>query len=137
MAKPGRPARGDREPTLPDSELEVMRMLWKHQKATARQVWQNLTEEGSKWTYATVNTLLQRLEGKGLANADKTQMTYVYSPKVAKQQVIKKRIKHLVDKLYDGESGPLLMHLLKSQKLSKDDIVELEDIVETARKTTD
>src|SRR5947207_1642361 len=61
MAKQGRPARGDREPTLPDSELEVMRMLWKYQKATARQVWSNLSEEGSKWTYATVNTLLQRL----------------------------------------------------------------------------
>ena len=136
MAKPGRPARGDREPTLPDSELEVMRMLWKFQKATARQVWTNLTEEGSKWTYATVNTLLQRLEAKGLATCDKSQMTYIYSPKVNKQVVIKKRLKHLVDKLYDGESGPLVMHLLKLQKLSKDDVRELEEIVETAKSTT-
>jgi BlaI family transcriptional regulator, penicillinase repressor len=133
MAKQGRPARGDREPTLPDSELEVMRMLWKYQKATARQVWTNLSEEGSRWTYATVNTLLQRLEAKGLATCDKSQMTYVYSPKVNKATVIKKRLKHLVDKLYDGESGPLVMHLLKSQKLSKDDITELQDIVEAAK----
>jgi BlaI family transcriptional regulator, penicillinase repressor len=135
MAKAGRPARGDREPTLPDSELEVMRMLWKFQRATARQVWTSLTDEGCKWTYATVNTLLQRLESKGLATADKTQMTYVYSPKVPKQAIIKKRLKQIVDKLYDGESGPLVMHLLKSQKLSKEDLTELQDIVEAARKT--
>src|SRR5947207_1140145 len=105
MAKKSTVEKG-KEPTLPDSELEVMRILWRHQKATARQVWNDLTAEGSRWTYATVNTLLQRLEAKGLASSDKTQMTYVYAPKISKQQVAKKRVKALVDKLFDGQGGP-------------------------------
>jgi predicted transcriptional regulator len=119
----------EREPTLPDSELEVLRVLWKASRATAREVWQTLQSTGSKWTYATVNTLLQRLEAKGLAVSDKSQMTYVYSPKISKQQVVKRRVRQLVDKLYDGQGGLLVMHLLKSQNLSKEEVSEIHQIL--------
>jgi BlaI family transcriptional regulator, penicillinase repressor len=132
MAKPTK-GRGEREPNLPDSELEVMRVLWKRGKATARDVWTDLTAEGSKWTYATVNTLLQRLEAKGMATADKSAMTYVYAPKLKKEAVIKKRIKQLVEKLYDGHGAPLAMHVLRSHKLSKDDLSELKSIVSDSK----
>jgi predicted transcriptional regulator len=124
----------EREPTLPDSELEVLRVLWKAGRATAREVWESLQTTGSKWTYATVNTLLQRLESKGLTSADKSQMTYVYSPKISRQQVVKRRVRHLVDKLYDGQGGLLVMHLLKSQSLTKDEVQEIHDILAGAAK---
>ena len=103
-----------------------MRVLWERQKATAREVWTELRECGSKWTYATVNTLLQRLEAKNLASSDKSQMTYVYAPKITRQQVVKRRVEHLVDKLYDGRGGMLVMHLLKSQRLSSDEVSEIQ-----------
>lgn len=118
-----------KEPTLPDSELEVMRVLWESQQATAREVWTALHKKGSQWSYATVNTLLQRLESKGLINSDKSQMTYLYSPKITRQQVVKKRVKQLVDKLYDGKGGLLVMHLLKSQRLSKDEVSEIRGML--------
>ena len=125
---PRKPAKG-KHPSLPDSELEVMRVLWARGKATARQVWTDLHAEGSEWTYATVNTLLQRLEAKGLAGADKSQMTYVYSPKVTRAQVVKRRVKQLVDKLYDGKGGMLVMHLLKSQRLNAAEVSEISGMV--------
>jgi predicted transcriptional regulator len=128
MAKPAK-ARNEREPNLPPSELEVMRVLWRRGKATARDVWNELFAEGSTWSYATVNTLLQRLEAKGMANADKTQMTYVYSPKLKKDAVIKRRVRDLVEKLYDGDGGSLAMHLLRSSKLSKDALAECKSIL--------
>ena len=122
-------ARNAGEPTLPDSELEVMRVLWQKETATAREVWSELKAAGSKWTYATVNTLLQRLETKGMAASDKSRMTYVYAPKISRQQVIKKRVNHLVDKLYDGSGSTLVMHLLKSQELSKDEVTQIRDFL--------
>jgi predicted transcriptional regulator len=127
----------DREPSLPDSELEVMRALWKLEKATAREVWTELHKHGSQWSYATVNTLLQRLEAKELAASDKSQMTYVYTPKITRQQVVKKRVKQLVDKLYDGKGGMLVMHLLKSQRLSKDEVSEIHQLLEGSKKSDD
>lgn len=122
--------RMSKEPTLPDSELEVLRMLWKKERATAREVWAELQKHGSEWTYATVNTLLQRLEAKGLASSDKSRMTYIYWPQISRQQVVKRRVKHLVDKLYDGKGGSLVMHLLKSQRLSNDEVSEIRELLD-------
>lgn len=129
-----RTSESKREPTLPDSELEVMRVLWRRSKATARDCWQDLQTAGSKWTYATVNTLLQRLEAKGLASSDKSKMTYVYSPKITRNQVVKKRVKQLVDKLYDGKGGSLVLHLLKTQRLSKEEVSEIREMLQSATK---
>lgn len=107
-----------------------MRVLWEKNRATAREVWTALRDAGSQWTYATVNTLLQRLEAKGLAVSDKSQMSYVYSPNISKQHVVKRRVKQLVDKLYDGQGGMLVMHLLKSQSLSKDEVAEIHQLLD-------
>ena len=122
--------RGMKEPTLPDSELEVLRVLWKKERATAREVWVELQEQGSDWTYATVNTLLQRLEAKTLAASDKSRMTYTYWPEISRNQVVKRRVKQLVDKLYDGKGSSLVMHLLKSQRLSGDEVSEIRQLLD-------
>jgi BlaI family penicillinase repressor len=118
-----------KEPTLPDSELEVLRSLWKLERATAREVWQELHKHGSEWTYATVNTLLQRLEAKELAASDKSKMTYVYTPQISRNQVVRRRVRDLVDKLYDGKGAPLVVHLLKSQKFSSDERAEIQKLL--------
>jgi BlaI family penicillinase repressor len=125
-------SKSSKEPTLPDSELEVMRVLWKKERATARDVWETLQTQGSAWTYATVNTLLQRLEAKGLAGSDKSRMTYVYWPEISRGQVVKRRVKHLVDKLYDGKGAPLVVHLLKSQRLSSQEVTEIRQLLDGA-----
>lgn len=124
--------RVSREPSLPDSELEVMRVLWRNERATAREVWAELQKIGSGWTYATVNTLLQRLESKGLAGSDKTKMTYTYWPKITRQQVVKRRVKQIVEKLCDGKGAPLVMHLLKNQRLSSDEVAEIRQVLDAA-----
>jgi predicted transcriptional regulator len=131
MAKSSNSKSG-KEPTLPDSELEVMRVLWKNERATAREVWEQLRTQGSAWTYATVNTLLQRLEAKGLAGSDKSRMTYVYWPEVTRSQIAKKKAKHLVDKLYDGKGAPLVVHLLKSQRLNPQEVSEIRQLLDNA-----
>jgi predicted transcriptional regulator len=126
-----RPSAAKKEagPSLPDSELEVMRVLWQKGKATAREVVTDLRARGSKWTYATVNTLLQRIEAKGMATSDKSRISYVYSPKISRDQVIKKRVRHLIDKLYDGKGGQLVVHVLKNSKLSKEEVAEISQLL--------
>lgn len=111
-----------------------MRVLWDRKKATAREVWSDLKANGSKWTYATVNTLLQRLEAKNLASSDKSQMTYVYSPRITRHQVVNRRVEQLVEKLYDGKGGMLVMHLLKSQQLSNDEVSEIRQLLASVQK---
>ena len=106
-----------RPPTIPDSELDVLKVLWDRGQATVREALETLRAAGRQWSYATVATLLDRLESKGLVTSDRSDLAFVYRPAISSQEVRKRRISNLVDKLYQGEPGLLVLHLLKSHPL--------------------
>ena len=62
---PRRPPMAKRPPTIPDSELDVLKVLWDRGQGTVREVLETLRAAGRQWSYATVATLLDRLETKG------------------------------------------------------------------------
>ncbi|MGO9599556.1 MAG: BlaI/MecI/CopY family transcriptional regulator [Isosphaeraceae bacterium] len=106
-----------RPPTIPDSELDVLKVLWDKGQATVREALETLREAGRQWSYATVATLLDRLESKGLVSSDRSDLAFVYRPEISSQEVRQRRLSNLVDKLYQGEPGLLVLHLLKSHPL--------------------
>src|SRR4051795_12191182 len=106
-----------RPPTVPDSELDVIKVLWDRGQGTVREIMETLRAAGRQWSYATVATLLDRLEGKGMVASDRSELAFVYRPTISAQDVRQKRVNNLVDKLYQGEPGLLVLHLLKSHPL--------------------
>ncbi len=106
-----------RPPTIPDSELDVLKVLWDREQGTVRAILQALRAAGREWSYATVATLLDRLETKGLVTSDRSELAFTYRPTISEQDVRQKRLSSLVDKLYGGEPGQLVLHLLKSHPL--------------------
>jgi BlaI family penicillinase repressor len=121
---PKRPA------TIPDSELDVLRVLWERQQATVREVLETLRAAGREWSYATVATLLDRLETKGVVTSDRSDLAFVYKPAITPQEVQQKRLKSLVDKLYHGEPGLLVLHLLKSHPLDPKQASEVRSLLD-------
>jgi BlaI family transcriptional regulator, penicillinase repressor len=121
---PKRPA------TIPDSELDVLRVLWDRQQATVREVLETLRSAGREWSYATVATLLDRLETKGVVTSDRSELAFVYKPAITPQEVQQKRLKNLVDKLYQGEPGLLVLHLLKSHPLDPKQASEVRSLLD-------
>jgi predicted transcriptional regulator len=107
-------------PSIPDSELEVLGALWAHGKGTVREILGQLQWAGRRWSYATVSTLLQRLEQKHLVTSDKGAFAHVYKAAVSRPAVVERRLKALIEKVYDGEPGQLVVHLLQSHKLSEE-----------------
>ena len=106
-----------RPTTIPDSELDVLKVLWDRGHATVREVLETLRAAGRQWSYATVATLLDRLETKGVVTSDRSELAFVYKPVISNLEVRQKRVNSLVDKLYQGEPGLLVLHLLKSHPL--------------------
>lgn len=121
---PKRPA------TIPDSELDVLRVLWDRQQATVREVLETLRSAGREWSYATVATLLDRLETKGVVTSDRSELAFVYKPAITPQEVQQKRLKNLVEKLYQGEPGLLVLHLLKSHPLDPKQAREVRSLLD-------
>jgi len=121
---PKRPA------TIPDSELDVLRVLWDRQQATVREVLETLRAAGREWSYATVATLLDRLETKGVVTSDRSELAFVYKPAITPNEVQQKRLKNLVEKLYQGEPGLLVLHLLKSHPLDPKQAREVRSLLD-------
>jgi predicted transcriptional regulator len=117
-------------PSLPDSELDVLKVLWDLGQGTVREVLETLRVAGRSWSYATVATLLDRLEARGLVASDRRELAFVFRPSVTPQEVQQTRVQNLVDKLYQGEPGLLVLHLLKSHPLDPDQAREVRELLE-------
>ncbi len=120
----------ERQHDLGDAELGVLKALWDEAPATVREVLDHLHRRGRHVAYTTVQTLLTRLEQKGYATSDKSDLAYVYRAKVSRDRVTRARLKTLLTQLYDGAAGPLVLQLLRTQRLTPEEIEELQQLID-------
>jgi predicted transcriptional regulator len=119
-----------RESDLGAAELEVLRVLWDCGPASVREVMNHLHQQGRRVAYTTVLTYLTRLEQKGFASSDKSELAYVYRAKVSRKKITRTRVKRLLQQLYDGAAGPLVLELVRSGRLTTEEIGELQRLIE-------
>ena len=120
----------DKRAELGEAELAVLRVLWDHGPQTVREVMERLHERGRRVAYTTVLTFLARLEQKGSVTSDKTDLAYVYRAKTSRSSVTKTRVKALLEELYDGAAGPVVMHLVESNRLTSDELSQLRRLID-------
>jgi len=121
---------GDRQYDLGEAELEVLKTLWDHGPATVREVLSHLHEHGRRVAYTTVQTLLTRLEQKGYATSNKSELAYVYRARLTRDRVTRSRLKTLVQQLYDGAAGPLVLQLIRTEQFTTKEIEELQRLID-------
>ena len=116
-------------PPLSPSETEILRLLWQLGTGTVQQVADKLPT-GRRIAYATVQTLLRRLERKGYVTHDPTGKAHVFSPAVKREQVIKRTVGDFVERLFGGDPLPLMLHLANHSELDADDIERLKKLID-------
>lgn len=114
--------------------LDVYRKLLELRTADVKSVATRLDESGRSLAYTTVQTMLNRLVDKGHARSTRSGKKLLYTALTPLAQLRRTRLRELVDDLYDGASTELGLQLLRSRKLSSDDLAALEAIVAKARK---
>ncbi len=119
----------ERQYDLGDAELEVLKVLWDEGPCTVRQVLTHLHACGRRVAYTTVLTFLTRLEQKELVRSDKSALAYRYRAAVSRGAVTRSRLKTLVQQLYDGAAGPLVLQLVKTQRFSQEEIDALAELI--------
>ncbi len=119
-----------RQYDLGAAELEVLKVLWERGPATVREVLMRLHEAGRRVAYTTVQTLLTRLEQKRFATCDKSGLAFVYRAKLTRERVTRSRLKAMVNQLYDGAAGPLVLQLIRSEHFTAQEIEELQKLIE-------
>ncbi len=115
-------------PSLSKGEMEVARLLWEIGPATVRQVFEAIPES-RKMDFSTVQTYLRRLDTKGHANSKKDGRILVYSARTKPRTVIRETVDDLVQRLFGGDTMPLVRHLIEERGIDSDDIAELRELV--------
>jgi predicted transcriptional regulator len=113
-----------------DAELAVLQLLWKCGPATIRQLTDRLYPRGSASEYATVQKLLERLEGKGFVARDRSGAVHTFRGRVGRDELIGRRLRTVAEKLCGGSWTPLLTHLVRAERLSPAERKELRDLID-------
>lgn len=115
---------------ITESELEVMKVLWKLNSATSAQIIESL-ENNSDWKPKTIQTLITRLVTKEAIEVDKSnKKSYIYYPKISEEQYKNYANESFLKKLYNGSINLMLSSFIKDKKLSKEDIDDLKKLLE-------
>ena len=120
-----------------DAELDVLRLLWESGPATIRALTDRLYPSGGTSEYATVQKLLERLEGKGHVARTAEGRQNVFHATVEREELVARRLRDTADELCDGSLTPLLTHLVSAGRLSRDELRELRRVVDRATKGSD
>jgi len=111
------------------AETEILRLVWQLERATVRQIRENLPRK-RKIAYKTVLTLLTRLEEKGYLRHEVVDKAYVFSPALARRQVVKRTVLDFLDRLFGGDPKPLMQFLAQDGHINAEDIEELKELID-------
>jgi len=104
-------------PTLTPQELAIMKVVWRLDKATVRDVYEALRDK-RPIAYTTVMTMMKILEDKGYLKKVLVDRAHVYRPAQKRQQVVAAMVRDFLDRVFDGAPADLLVHLAKDNKLT-------------------
>jgi BlaI family penicillinase repressor len=102
---------------LTDSEWQIMKALWVHHPATAREVADQLPDD-VQWAYTTIKTMLTRLVTKKAVSERKRGNTSLYEPLVSQNKARRTALRSLIDRAFDGGVEPMMHFLVNDRELS-------------------
>jgi BlaI family transcriptional regulator, penicillinase repressor len=111
-------------------ERQIMDLIFALGEASVADVHKRLPDPPS---YSAVRTMIRLLESKGLLRHRQEGTKYVYRPTQSKESASKRALKHLVSTFFGGSTSDAMAALIESEKLSHDDLKEIEKLIQQAR----
>ena len=114
---------------LSPRELELMKVVWKLEEATVREVYEVLRER-RKTAYTSVMTIMNILEEKGFLKKWQEGRAYVYQPTRPKDEVRREMLRDFVSRVFNGSAQSLMLHLVQDPSFDATDRDEIRKILE-------
>ena len=117
---------------LGERELGIMRALWRKGRATVAEVQRELLDEGSEVAYTTVQTMLNRMEAKGLVARDDSDRAHRYRPLLKEPMAVSGAIRRLTDRFFSGSVEALATRLVEKE-LSPEQLERIQALIDAHR----
>ncbi|GIU41378.1 BlaI family transcriptional regulator [Shewanella sairae] len=118
---------------ISNAELSVLNILWQSSPKSASEVINQLSLSHD-WHEKTIKTLLNRLVKKQAIGFEKQGRSYLYSPLIDQTEYQLKESESFIDRLFSGRVAPLVAGFAKQNKLSAQDVEELQQLIDTWQK---
>lgn len=120
-------------PELTETEWAIIKTVWTHEPCAAPTV-QEVLESSHGWTYSTVRTLMDRMVVKGHLKAEKIRNLTLYRSAVTRQQAQLGELRYALRHAFDGALKPMVETLLTSEKISPEELDELQALIDARRR---
>lgn len=119
---------------LPDSELEIMLIVWEYNRPVSRFEIEDKLGGDRKLSPTTVLSFLSRLQDKGFLDVSKDGKNNIYSVIISRESYMQTESKNILQKLYKNSVKNFLAALYDGNNLSEEDLRELEAYIEEKRR---
>ena len=113
-------------------ERDILSIVWRLGKVTAEQVREAMDRPLKD---STIRTVLRRLEEKGYLMHDVDNRTFIYSPAESRQRVAGRAVKRIVDWFCEGSVEALLVGMVDSKVLGREELKLLAERIASAQKS--
>ena len=113
---------------LTDSEWIVLDALWDGHKNLGQIT--DAVKSQTGWSRNTVHTYLTRMENKGLVNIDRTAEPHIYTAAVSREDCARQERSSLLNKVYGGAAGDLLVAFLKETHITPEERDRLKKLLD-------
>lgn len=117
---------------LTDQELEIMKVVWDRERATVREVYEELLTR-RKIAYTTVLTMMGVLEQKGRLRREAGERAYVYHPTQPQAEVVGTMVTDFIRRVFNGSAQPLLVHLAEKREIRQEHLDEISRLLKSKR----
>ena len=116
-------------PKVFESEFRFMEILWENEPVNST-VLVSLCREKLSWSKATTYTVIRRLAQRGILKNENAVVTSL----VTREEVQDSEIEELVQSRFQGSLPAFIAAFSRREKLSDEDIRELEKMIHEHRK---
>lgn len=116
-------------PRPTEAELNILAFLWERGPSTVREVHDALRTQKDTGYTTTLKTM-QIMAEKGLLQRDEKARSHVYRPAVSREAARRGFVRELADRLFGGSPGQLMLHALKSEGATPEELAELRALLD-------
>lgn len=113
-----------------DSELKVMQVLWENGDTSAKDIAAVLGKQVG-WSKTTTYTVIKKCIDKGAVS--RTDPNFICHAEVSLDEAREYETDELIIRMYNGSADMLAASLLSSDRLSKEEIGRLKELVNKLR----
>lgn len=113
---------------LTKAEEKIMQIFWKLEKGFVKDVIEEISDE-HKPPYNTISSVVRTLVCKGYLQYNVYGNTYEYYTTISKSEYRKIQFKKFISGYFGDSPASLLSFIVKEDKLSKEEIEKLKEIL--------